>query len=144
MIGGPTGVSAELPACCSPSTWCSYQIAQDPDDPTLLRSGGAGRAQFANTGVNIGGPTGAGTGKSWRAGSKTCKVEYFRNGAWGTTPGVVFCDAPCSAPAVADFNRVVRQVRVTLLRALDRPRRASREGRPRLAGPPRFAGGSRP
>jgi hypothetical protein len=33
------------------------------------------------------------------------------------TPGDVYCDAPCNtgtSPAVTDFNRIVRQVRVTL------------------------------
>jgi hypothetical protein len=91
-----------------------YQIAADPDDATIPSLWRSRTGQFANAGNNIGGPTGGGNWEVVARGIEDMQVEYFRNGAWGTTPGVVFCDAPCTSPAVADFNRLVRQVRVTL------------------------------
>jgi type II secretory pathway pseudopilin PulG len=113
VIGAPTGVS---PTCklLFPIDVVRYQIAQDPDDPTLPALWRSRTGQFSNTGVNIGGPSGGGNWEVVARGIEDMQVEYFRNGAWSTTPGVVFCDAPCTAPLVADTNRLVRQVRVTL------------------------------
>jgi prepilin-type N-terminal cleavage/methylation domain-containing protein len=114
VIGLPTGVS---PSCTVlfPIDVVRYQIAQDPDDPTLPALWRSRTGQFNNAGTNIGGPA-AGNG-NWEVvarGIEDMQVEYFRNGAWGPTAGTPYCDAPCTSPVATDFNRVVRQVRVTL------------------------------
>jgi prepilin-type N-terminal cleavage/methylation domain-containing protein len=114
VIGAPTGVS---PACTLlfPIDVVRYQIAADPDDATIPALWRSRTGQFSNAGNNIGGPTGGGNWEVVARGIEDMQVEYFRNGTWANqTAGVVFCDAPCSAPAAADYNRLVQQVRVTL------------------------------
>ena len=133
-IGATTGVT---PSCTvvMPVDVVRYQIAADPDDPTLPALWRSRTGTFDSTGTNVGGPA-AGNG-NWEViarGIEDMQVEYFRNGAWSTTPGDVFCDAPCATPVAADFNRVVRQVRVTLS--------ARATGRGRIQGQRTAAGGA--
>jgi prepilin-type N-terminal cleavage/methylation domain-containing protein len=113
VIGAPSGLS---PNCLIlfPVDVVRYQIAPDPDDATLPALWRSRTGQFANAGNNIGGPLNGGNWEVVARGIEDMQVEYFRNGAWGSTPGDVYCDGPCTAPVVADFNRLVRQVRVTL------------------------------
>jgi prepilin-type N-terminal cleavage/methylation domain-containing protein len=114
VIGAPTGVST---ACTVlfPIDVVRYQVAPDPDDPTLPALWRSRTGKFNNAGADIGGPAaGAGNWEVVARGIEDLQVEYFRNGAWATTAGTVFCDAPCTAPVNADYNRLVRQVRVTL------------------------------
>jgi prepilin-type N-terminal cleavage/methylation domain-containing protein len=113
VIGAPTGVST---ACTLlfPIDVVRYQIAADPDDPTLPALWRSRTGKFSNAGVDIGGPTGGGNWEVVARGIEDLQVEYFRNGAWSPTAGTVYCDGPCTAPVNADYNRLVRQVRVTL------------------------------
>ena len=95
-----------------------YQVAPDPDDPTLPALWRSRTGAFTPAGGAAGTP-GVGTG-TWEVvarGVEDLQVKYFRGGSWLDTPGDVFCDAPCNtatSPSVTDFNRIVRQVRVTL------------------------------
>ena len=95
-----------------------YQVAPDPDDPTLPALWRSRTGPFTPAGGGAGTP-GVGTG-TWEVvarGVEDMQVRYFRGGSWQDTPGDVFCDAPCNtatSPSVTDFNRIVRQVRVTL------------------------------
>ena len=95
-----------------------YQVAPDPDDASLPALWRSRTGPFTPAGGAAATP-GVGTG-TWEVvarGIEDLQVKYFRGGAWVDTPGDIYCDAPCNtgtSPAVADFNRIVRQVRVTL------------------------------
>ena len=129
--------SAVTPTCLvlMPVDVVRYQIAPDPDDPTLPALWRSRTGTFDSTGNNVGGPA-AGNG-NWEVvsrGIEDMQVEYFRNGAWSPTPGDVVCAAPCTTPDAADFNTMVRQVRVTLS--------ARATGRGRIQGQRTAAGGA--
>ena len=111
------GATTALSSCTVlfPVDVVRYQIAPDPDDATLPSLWRSRTGQFDNAGTNIGGPVaGAGNWEVVARGIEDMQVEYFRNGAWQTTAGDVYCDGPCASPVNTDFVRVVRQVRVTL------------------------------
>ena len=114
------GSSNLTPTCVAlmPIDVVRYQVAPDPDDASLPALWRSRTGAFTPAGGAAATP-GVGTG-TWEVvarGIEDLQVKYFRGGAWVDTPGDIYCDAPCNtgtSPAVADFNRIVRQVRVTL------------------------------
>ena len=114
------GSSNLTPTCVTlmPIDVVRYQVAPDPDDASLPALWRSRTGPFTAAGGAAATP-GVGTG-TWEVvarGIEDLQVKYFRGGAWVDTPGDIYCDAPCNtgtSPAVADFNRIVRQVRVTL------------------------------
>jgi hypothetical protein len=113
--------SSNVTATCTvlmPIDVVRYQVAPDPDDATLPALWRSRTGPFTPAGGAAATP-GVGTG-TWEVvarGIEDLQVKYFRGGAWLDTPGDIYCDAPCNtgiSPAVADFNRIVRQVRVTM------------------------------
>jgi type II secretory pathway pseudopilin PulG len=95
-----------------------YQVAPDPDDPMLPALWRSRTGVYTPAGGSATTPgVGNGTWEVVARGIEDLQVKYFRGGSWQNTPGDIYCDAPCNSgtsPAVGDFNRIVRQVRVTL------------------------------
>jgi hypothetical protein len=103
-----------------------YQIAQDPADATVPALWRSRTGRFDSTGIVATPP-----GGNWEMvarGIEDLQVEYWIGGpvsgagagAYQPNPGNVFCTSPCTSPVVgagplaADFNRIVRQVRITI------------------------------
>ena len=108
----PTGISA--------LNVIRYEVALDTDGtPSLFRSGTGGRDP--STGQYSPPPSAAGKWQLLARGVEDMQVEY-RNGllplndpaAWMDEPGNVLCSSPCVAPTATDYNRGIREVRVTL------------------------------
>lgn len=82
-----------------------YRIQVDPDGtPNLWRS--------AYGGLNFSGQS------SWQMvarGIENLQVTYRNAAGWQDQPGLVACAiTPCTAPTQADYDKIVRQVRVSL------------------------------
>jgi len=99
----------------------TYLIARDPNEPAVPCLWRSRTGRFDTTGAVSATPPGA----NWEMvarGIEDLQVRYWVGGAvsgagvgaWQGNPGAVFCAAPCNPPAVADFNRIVRQVEITL------------------------------
>jgi hypothetical protein len=91
-------------------------VAPDPDDaniPALWRSNTGTWSSVGGAAVN----PGAGVG-NWQVvarGIEDLQVDYMKGaGTWDTTPGSIYCAAPCAPAQDADLARIVRQVRVRL------------------------------
>ena len=96
-----------------------YEIYVDPTDnntPSLYRSntGGWGGAS-GSVPVYSAAPAAAGHWEVVARGIEDMQVQY-QNGAgtWTDDPGAVACAAPCTAPTAADYNTIIRQVKITL------------------------------
>ena len=124
-IGKPEGCSG-LPVALSPLNVIRYEIANDPPGvpepngvPSLYRSATGGRDPVSGTYYE---PTSAGnvTLGRWQLlarGVEDLQVQY-RNGdpagAWNDDPGAVICTGSCVVPTAAEYQRGVREVRVTM------------------------------
>lgn len=92
-----------------------YEIANDPTDgvPSLYRStkGGLG----GDDGNYSAAPSAAGGWQIVARGIEDMQVQYKNgSGAWQDDPGVVACAGVCNNPTVADYNTIIREVKVTL------------------------------
>jgi type II secretory pathway pseudopilin PulG len=129
-----------VPSCLvlMPVDVVRYQIAPDPDDPTLPALWRSRTGAFTATGGPGATPGGTANWEVVARGIEDMQIKYFRGGAWVDTPGNTFCDFPCNSPttpAAADFNRIVRRVRVTLS--------ARATGKSRIQGSTTAGGGAR-
>jgi prepilin-type N-terminal cleavage/methylation domain-containing protein len=93
-----------------------YQVAPDPDDPSVPALWRSTTGTFTAAGAPAATP-GAGLG-TWQVvarGIEDLQVDYMKGaGTWDTTPGSVYCAAPCTPVLDTDLARIVRQVRVRL------------------------------
>ena len=108
----PTGISA--------LNVIRYEVALDTDGtPSLFRSSTGGRDP--DGGGYHAPPSADGRWQLLARGVEDMQVQY-RNGllplndplAWMNEPGDVLCSSPCTAPNANDYNRGIREVRVTL------------------------------
>ena len=91
-----------------------YEIANDPTDgvPNLYRSTTGGLGGDENYDAA---PSAAGGWQVVARGIEDMQVEYKNGlGVWQNDPGAVACAYPCTAPTVADYNTIVREIKVTL------------------------------
>jgi prepilin-type N-terminal cleavage/methylation domain-containing protein len=81
-----------------------YKIIVDADGvPNLWRS------SFGGSNVN-----GQSSWQMVARGVEDLQVTYRNSAGFADLPGVVGCGANCAAPTVADYNKIIRQVRVVL------------------------------
>lgn len=90
-----------------------YEIAPDADGVPALWRSATGRTDASGLDVNVPPP-----GGNWRlvaTGIEDLQVDYQNGlGTWASDPGEATCLGDCSAPTVAEWNTIVRQVRITL------------------------------
>jgi prepilin-type N-terminal cleavage/methylation domain-containing protein len=104
-FSGPSGGLTFTPAQMAPISVVRYRIQVDADGtPNLWRS------EFGGEPVN-GQP-------SWQLvarGIEDLQFSYLNAAGWQARPGIVACSmTPCTAPTQADYDKIIRQVRVTV------------------------------
>ena len=103
--GGPSSLFSSPPQYLLAGQLVRYRINPEADGtPNLERSAFGGQNW----------PTG---GSSWEIlarGVEDLQVEYENGAGWHNEPGAVSCGASCGAPGAAQFDTLVRRVRVRL------------------------------
>jgi len=107
----PGGLGGWVPDLMMVGQVIHYRIQRDAEGiPELQRSEFGGRLLLDGS-------------SSWRTiarGIEDLQVEYETGADWHATPGVISCEPNCTAPTPAEYDRLVRRVRVTLsARALE-------------------------
>ena len=112
------------PQALSPLNLVRYEIGYDPPGvvpptgvPSLYRSPTGGRDPADGAFVSPSSAANITKGR-WQLlarGIEDLQVQY-RNGtgAWGDDPGAVTCAGTCKTPSAAEYNRGVREVRITM------------------------------
>jgi prepilin-type N-terminal cleavage/methylation domain-containing protein len=113
-----------FPVSLSPLTMVRYEIGYDPPGtpapagvPSLYRSGTGGRdpADGSYHAPDSVANVAAGRWQLLARGVEDLQVQYHNgNDPWGDDPGAVTCAGQCKTPNAIEYNRGVREVRVTL------------------------------
>jgi prepilin-type N-terminal cleavage/methylation domain-containing protein len=103
--GGPNAVFNNPPEYMLVGQLIRYRITQDAEGvPSLERSA-------------FGGEDWPGGGTSWEAiarGVEDLQIEYLNGVGWQDEPGIINCGGACGSPGQADYDTLVRRVRVRL------------------------------
>jgi hypothetical protein len=111
LIDPPGGLGTWIPKWMMVGQAIRYRVQADAGGvPELQRSEYGGQDLEDGT-------------SSWQTiarGIEDLQVQYENAADWQDTPGVITCEPNCAAPGAAEYDRLVRRVRVTLsARALE-------------------------
>jgi prepilin-type N-terminal cleavage/methylation domain-containing protein len=115
LVNPPGGFSGWEPEWMLVGQAIHYRVRTDADGvPSLERS--------AYGGQNLPGP-GGGT-SSWEIvarGVEDLQVEYLNGAGWQDEPGTISCGTNCDAPTQAEYDTLIRRVRVRLSARAEAP-----------------------
>jgi prepilin-type N-terminal cleavage/methylation domain-containing protein len=111
LVNPPGGLGGWIPKWMEVGQLIHYRIQPDADGiPELQRSEYGGHDL----------PDGTSSWQTIARGIEDLQVQYENAAGWQDTPGLVTCDPNCASPGTAEYDRLVRRVRVTLsARALE-------------------------
>jgi len=105
LVNPPGGLGTWVPNYMMLGQAIRYRITLDAEGtPNLERSDMGGRPL----------PDGSSSWQTIARGIEDLQVEYENGTDWDDTPGVISCGLSCAAPTTAEYDTLVRRVRIRL------------------------------
>ena len=105
LVNPPGGLGTWVPQWMMVGQAIRYRIQKDTGSTPELQ-----RSEYGGHDL----PDGTSSWQTIARGIEDLQVEYENAGGWQNEPGTITCEPNCAAPGSAEYDRLVRRVRVTL------------------------------